>query len=163
MIEQLIFALTFLAALGSGLMAGLFFAFSVVVMTALGRLPPAGGISAMQSIDVAILNPVFFAVFFGTPAISILLAVAALARWSEPGAVYLFAGSLIHFVGNFLVTVVFNVPLNNALAAVKPDSAEGAHVWTRYLAVWTAWNHLRTAACLAATALFIMALVSRSQ
>ena len=154
----LLVALTFLAARGSGVMAGLFFAFSTSVMTALGRLTPAGGIAAMQSINVAILNPLFFVAFFGTAAACVLLAIAALVRWSEPGAIYLLAGSLLYLAGSIVVTIVFNVPLNNALAAARPESAEAAGLWTRYLSVWTAWNHVRTAASLAAAASFIMAL-----
>ena len=47
MIDRLLFALTFLSALGSGVMAGLFFAFSAFVMTALARIAPASGIAAM--------------------------------------------------------------------------------------------------------------------
>ncbi len=50
MIDNLLFALTFVSALGCGLMAGVFFAFSAFVMHALARLPPAQGIAAMQSI-----------------------------------------------------------------------------------------------------------------
>ena len=119
--ERLIFALTFLSILGTGLVAGIFFAFSVFVMRALGRLPPTGGIAAMQSINVAVLNPVFFAAFFGTAVLSLALAVAALVGWSLP---YLLAGSLLYLVGTILVTIVFNVPLNNRLASVTPDSAE---------------------------------------
>jgi uncharacterized membrane protein len=56
------------------------------------------------------------------------------------------------------VTIVFNVPLNNRLASVTPDSAQGAGLWTHYLSTWTAWNHVRTVASLAAAACFIMAL-----
>ena len=41
---------TFLLALGCGLVAGVFFAFSTFVMKALGKLPPAQGVAAMQSI-----------------------------------------------------------------------------------------------------------------
>src|SRR4029079_9599769 len=117
---------TFLAALGAGLVAGIFFAFSAFIMTALARLPAQGGIAAMQSINVAVLNPVFFAAFFGTAALSLVLAIAALLWWSEPGALYLLAGSLLYLVGTILVTIVFNVPLNNRLASVAPSSAEGA-------------------------------------
>jgi uncharacterized membrane protein len=133
--ERLIFALTFLSALGAALVAGIFFAFSAFVMRALGRLPPAGGVAAMQSINVAVLNPVFFAAFFGTAALSLALAVAALVGWSVP---YLLADSLLYLVGTILVTIVFNVPLNNRLASVTPDSTEGAGLWTRYLSTWTA-------------------------
>ncbi|WP_338017020.1 anthrone oxygenase family protein [Myxacorys almedinensis] len=46
------------------------------------------------------------------------------------------------------------MPLNDALASVKPDSPEGATLWARYLTDWTFWNHVRTIAALAAAALF---------
>jgi len=49
--QNLIFILTLVSALGCGLIAGVFFAFSAFVMKALARLPPAQGIAAMQSIN----------------------------------------------------------------------------------------------------------------
>jgi uncharacterized membrane protein len=55
--------------------------------------------------------------------------------------------------------MVCNVPRNNALAAAAPEAAESAGLWARYLAQWTAWNHLRTVACIAAAAAFTLALV----
>jgi len=159
MIDRVLLVSTILAALGSGLMAGFFFAFSACVMTALSRLPAQAGISAMQSINVTVLNPVFFTAFFGTAALSILTLITALVRWSEPGAFYLLAGDLLYLIGTIFVTMVRNVPLNNRLARVKPDSAEGANLWEQYLSAWTAWNHVRTATSLAAAACFILALV----
>jgi uncharacterized membrane protein len=86
--DQLFFALSLAAALGCGLMAGLFFAFSVAVMKALARLPSAEGIGAMQSINVAIINPVFLAAFFGTAAACVLVMIASLLRWHDPGTIY---------------------------------------------------------------------------
>ena len=160
--DCLLFALTFLCALGAGLIGGLFFAFSTFVMTALGRLSPAGGISAMQSINVAVLNPVFFTAFFGTAALCVVALIAALVRWSEPSAGYLLAGGLLYLIGTIFVTMAGNVPLNNRLARVKPDGAEGASLWKQYLSTWTAWNHVRTIASLVAAASFIMALVRLS-
>jgi uncharacterized membrane protein len=153
-----LFAFTFIAALGSALMAGLFFVFSNAVMTALGKLAPASGIAAMQSINVWILNPVFAAVFFGTSAIAALLALVALLNLAQPWALLLLAGGLCYLVGSLAVTLIFNVPLNNRLAAAQPGTAEAAGVWSEYLRVWTAWNHLRSVLSLAATALFILAL-----
>ena len=147
-------ALNFLAALGSGLIGGVFFAFSAFVMAALGRLPPDQGVSAMQAINVAVLNPWFLAAFFGTAAACAVLAIAVFFRWSEPGAILLLAGSLLYLVGTILVTLRLNVPLNDALAAARPEVAESAVLWKRYLTEWTAWNHLRTAASLAAAAAF---------
>ena len=85
----------------------------------------------------------------------------ALVGWTEPGAGFLLAGSLLYFVGTFLVTIMFNVPLNNRLASVKPDSADGKAVWTHYLSVWTALNHLRTVAPLAALVAFILAILKQ--
>ena len=59
LVDGFLFTLTFVTTLGCGLIAGLFFAFSVAVMQALARLPVAWGIAAMQSINSAILNPLF--------------------------------------------------------------------------------------------------------
>ena len=158
MIEHLHFLLPFVAALGTGIMAGIFFTFSAFMMTALGRLPPPVGIAAMQSINAAILNPLFFAVFFGTTVLCLLAAVAAIVAWPLPAAFYLIAGSVLYLVGALLVTMQRNVPLNLALDRSNAASAEAALVWLRYLRVWTAWNHVRTVASLAAMAAFILAL-----
>jgi uncharacterized membrane protein len=161
MLDRLLFASIFLSVLGAGLIGGLFFAFSSFVMTALGRVTPATGIVAMQAINIAVLNPVFFAVFFGTAALCLLLALAVLLGAAGLGASYLLAGSVLYLGGGIVVTIACNVPLNNALAAVEPDSAEGTTLWRRYLSGWTAWNHVRTAACLAASAAFVVALCVR--
>jgi uncharacterized membrane protein len=87
------------------------------------------------------------------------LAVLSFFRWQKPGAGYLITGSLLYLVGTILVTMLFNVPRNDALAAADPASAEGARVWTSYVTSWTAWNHVRTGAALAAAALLSIALV----
>ncbi|HEY5707428.1 MAG TPA: anthrone oxygenase family protein [Terrimicrobiaceae bacterium] len=161
MIDRLLFALTLSSALGCGLMAGFFLAFSACVMNALARLPTAQGIAAMQSINVVVLNRLFFAVFFGTGATCVLDAGFALAMWREPDVAYLLVGSLLYLGGTILVTIVFNVPLNEALAGVEPESADGARLWTRYLTTWTAWNHVRASAALAAAVSLTIALIAR--
>ncbi len=159
-IDGLLFALTLFAALGCGLMAGVFFAFSAFMMKALARLPPGEGIAAMQSINVAVFNPLYGAVFFGTPAACVLVMISSLLRWRDPGAGYLLAGGAIYLAGGLLVTVMFNVPKNDALASVAPADPDGAGLWASYLANWTAWNHIRAAASLAAAALLTLALCS---
>lgn len=151
-------AATLIAALGCGLIAGVFFAFSTFVMRALSRLPPPEGIAAMQSINVVVLNPVFLSVFVGTAIICVVLIVAALARRQEPGAIWLLAGSALYVFGTFAVTATRNIPLNNTLAALAPAAPESAAYWARYLVDWTFWNHVRGAAALAATVACIMAL-----
>ena len=146
------------SALGCGLMAGFFFAFSICVMRALGAIPPAHGISAMQSINVAVINPWFLTPFLGMTVLSVILIIAAVLRWNEPGAAYVLAGSLLYFLGTFLVTILFNVPRNNALEAVVANSTEGAALWADYLITWTKWNHVRTIAALAGAVSFTIAL-----
>jgi uncharacterized membrane protein len=153
-----LFVLTLACALGSGLIAGAFFAFSTFVMRALSRLPAAQGIAAMQSINVAVINPAFLGVFLGTALASAVAIAAALIRWDRPGAACLTAGGALYLVGTFLVTVLRNVPLNDSLAGVSPDDPDGPRRWALYLRRWTAWNHVRTVAALAAAALFAVAL-----
>lgn len=71
-------------------------------------------------------------------------------------------GSLLYLVGTVLVTIVFNVPLNEALATVEPGSTDGASLWVSYLANWTVWNHIRAATALAAAASLTIALCYRA-
>jgi uncharacterized membrane protein len=141
--DRFLFALTLFAALGCGLMAGVFFAFSAFVMKALARLPAGEGIAAMQSVNVA--------------AACVLALISSLLRWHAPGAAYLFVGGALYLVGTVLVTIVFNVPKNEALASVAPADPGGARLWARYVASWTAWNHVRAGAALAAAASFSIA------
>ena len=156
--DQVRFLLTLFSALGCGLIAGVFFAFSAFVMKALARISPTHGIAAMQSINIVVINPWFMAAFLGTGVGCLVLAVAALSTWHRPGAAYVAAGSLLYLLGTILVTMVCNVPRNNALAAIDPGSTEGARLWAGYVTSWTAWNHVRTAAALAAAASLTMAL-----
>jgi uncharacterized membrane protein len=156
---DLLSALTFLAALGAGLMAGFFFAFSAVVMGSLARLPAALAISAMQTINVVVLNVWFFSAFFGTALLCIAVAALSLLAWSGPASLYALLACALYLLGAIWVTMAFNVPLNDALKRVTPDSDDGALFWRRYLRVWTAWNHVRAIAPLAASALFILALL----
>jgi uncharacterized membrane protein len=65
---------------------------------------------------------------------------------------------LLYVLGTFLVTMLFNGPRNDALAAVAATSPEGAAQWADYLIVWTRWNHVRTIAALAGAASFTIAL-----
>jgi len=159
MLDRLLFPVTFIAALGAGLIAGTFFAFSVFVMKALAGLPPAQGMAAMQSINAVILRTVFMPVFMGTALICLFTGVVAIMRWGQAGSGMLLTASVLYFVTNFVVTAALNVPLNDALAAADPHSAAGVELWSKYLTDWTLWNHVRTVGGLLAMVGFIMALV----
>ena len=155
-LEKILFALTFMSALGSGLIAGVFFIFSVAIMRALERV--AGGMAAMQSINIVILNPMFLGVFMGTALLCVGVAIASVLRWPPPGSTWLIAGALFYLIGSIGITIVLNVPMNNALVAADPGTPEGQKIWSDYLSNWTFWNHVRTVASLISSASFMVGL-----
>jgi hypothetical protein len=131
--------ITLVAALGSGLMAGLFFVFRRSD-EGLGS-PPRCCRHHRDAIDqrcdpqslvlVGLLRHRRRQRFPGGRLTAALAAA---------GAAYLLAGGVLYLVGTLLVTMVCNVPRNNALAAVVPGDAASASLWTAYLSRWTAWE-----------------------
>lgn len=162
MIGQAIYIAAFAAALGCGLVAGIFFAFSSFVMPALGRLPPEQGINAMQSINIVVLNASFLSLFVGTGLLCLGLLAGSVVWWAEPSGKLLLLASLLYMVGCFGVTRLFNIPLNDALAAAQPVTPEAARLWAHYLDRWTLWNTVRTVAPTASAALFVAALLLKA-
>jgi uncharacterized membrane protein len=149
--------LVVVTAIACAAMGGVFFAFSAFVMRALARMPPAGGIAAMQSMNIVAVTPVFMTALFGTAAACVMVAVAAVMEWREVTSAYLLAGSLSYLVGTIVVTIIANVPLNNALAAVDPAGGDAVWFWLRYVRRWTAWNHVRAISAIAAAVLLLAA------
>src|ERR671927_232505 len=108
MMDGFLFVLTLLAALGCGLNAGVFFAFSTFVMPALKRLSAAHGIAAMQSINKLAVTPAFMAALFGTAVACLgLVAWAAISSGERP-AVLVISGGALYLVGTIGVTISFN-------------------------------------------------------
>jgi uncharacterized membrane protein len=147
------------SALGALLVAGVFFAFSNFVMSGLGRLPAKDGMAAMNSINETVINPVFMTVFLGAGIAAAVLAVMSFSSLPEPSAIKVLAAAVIYLIGSIGMTMAFNVPLNDALAAAA-GGAEGAAIWADYLKIWTLWNHARCLAALAAGALLFSALTA---
>ncbi|MES2037483.1 MAG: anthrone oxygenase family protein [Pseudomonadota bacterium] len=66
-------------------------------------------------------------------------------RWQECNstyAAYVLASELLYLLGSFGVTIIFNMPRNDALATIVPSSADGAARWANYLVEWRRWNLL---------------------
>ena len=156
--SAILYAATLVTALGCGLVAGVFFAFSSFVMPALKRLTPERGIAAMQSINERAVTPVFMTALFGTAAACLGLVAWAVISWGEGPSALVLAGGALYLLGTIGVTVACNVPLNNRLATLHPQGADAAGYWAKYVTTWTAWNHVRTIAALAAAALLTVAL-----
>lgn len=115
----------------------------------------------MQKINVAIQNPVFFAALFGAPVVS---GVAVWLQASDSGGVsgWTIAALILNVVG-FLITVVENIPLNNALDAAGDPAAiaDPATVRQRFERVWNAWNTARGVVTAAAVVCLALALSGR--
>ena len=140
--------LLLVAALGAVLVAGAFAVFTVLVMPALAALPGAAGTSAMQSVNRTAVRLPFLALFLGTAVLCLLLAGLELAGDRRP---LVLTGAGLYLVGVLGVTVVANVPLNDALARAQVP-------WTDYLRRWTTWNTVRTLASLVSGALLVVVL-----
>ena len=160
MYDKTLSILTILATVGSGLIAGVFFIFSVAIMPALARVTPDEGINSMKSINVVIVNPIFLFVFLGTAIFCFMLAIMSVFGWSRPGSGFLLAGALFYLVA-IVITAGFNIPMNNALDKLTVSDPQASTFWAKYLSDWTLWNHLRSLATLASTGLLIWA--ARSQ
>jgi uncharacterized membrane protein len=127
---------------------------------ALARLSPAEGIAAMQSVNAAAVAPAFMTALFGTAAACGVLTIWSIVNSQQPYAVYLLTGSVLYLAGAIAVTAAYHVPRNKALDRVRPDDADAARHWNSYLAAWTAGNHVRAVATIAAMAMLSVALTT---
>lgn len=160
--KQLLSLSIFASMIGSGVLAGIFFSWSNLVMPAPGRIPAPAGIAAMNATNEVVQNPLFFLFFLGVPLLGVVLAVYAGMNLGQNGSLALIVGAILVVVGMFGVTMLGNVPMNEALARLDPDSTAAAEYWQVVLDRWTFWNHVRTLACLAAAICFGLALGARA-
>jgi len=149
-VSELVLAASVVSSLVIG---GVYFTFSGFVMQSLAQSGDAGR-EAMISINHVILRSTFMPLFFGSTILAAICGLMGLWRLDELSGWLMLAGSVTFVVGMFGVTAAFNVPLNNQLIQT-PDA-----VWPEYLTTWTAWNHLRTAACVVAGSLFLAAILT---
>ena len=162
MFESIVELTVTIAALGAGLMAGVYFAFSTFIMRAFDQLGAARAADAMNAINEVILRSWFMSLFFGSTLLYALLAGYAAFAADLDGRWWLLTAGLIYVVGMFLCTALFNVPLNNRLAATGENDSPEVESWQHYFVYWTRWNHLRAACSLITAAISIQYLVSQT-
>lgn len=153
-----------ITTLFSALMAGLFFAFTFSVMPGLGKLPDAEFIKAMQSINKAIQNPIFFICFFG---ILIFLPLSTYSYYSKQTTVFwlLLIATVIYFIGVFGVTVFGNIPLNSRLDKFNTLSADAKSIMEQRILFeisWNRFNAIRTVCSILSLVLVIIGCVNSS-
>lgn len=135
-------------AIGTGVMAGVYLAFSAFIMQSLARIAPAGAIAAMQSINTVILRSLFMPLFFGTSLGALILFAMGIVTMNAANSIWYLVAGATYFLGMFVCTACFNVPLNRSLARLDPHNPRAQGQWHHFLKVWTRWNHARTIASL---------------
>ncbi|MEO6979950.1 MAG: anthrone oxygenase family protein [Mucilaginibacter sp.] len=146
-------------AIATALIAGLFYAYTCSVNIGLGRLPDRDYLAAMQAINSAIQNPLFFSSFMGT---LLLIPVSAWLNFNDEMRlrfILLCAAVIVYFVGVFGVTIFGNVPLNNALDHFDLHSASSKQVAgqrTAFEKPWLIYHNIRTAASVICLVLVIL-------
>lgn len=149
------------AAVSTAVVGGLYYAFSTLVMKGLDRTEPIQAITAMRGMNSeAPANVPFLTSFVGSAVLALGIGVAAVFRLSQPGTGYVLAGAVLGVVA-FVVTIAFNIPLNDRLAVLDPASlsaADALREWQAYLGPWTAWNHVRTLTAVLGAVLMLIGL-----
>ena len=128
------------ALLTTGLMAGVYLAFSMAVLPGIARGDDGTFVAAMRGMNGAILNPVFGLVFGGP----LVFGLAALiTRLPDGERIGWTAAAVLVYVVTLVITGVVNVPLNNRLDSTEPPEAARALFEER----WVRWNVVRTVLC----------------
>ncbi|MCG8608022.1 DUF1772 domain-containing protein [bacterium] len=131
-----------LTTLSSGLMAGLFYAWSISVTPGLKRVGDENYLQAFQSMNRAILNPAFFIFFMG---LVILLPLLCYLYYQSSVATqfwYILSATFFYMGGVMAVTVFGNVPMNNALEVLKIESMTSEQMASFRLGFESKWNNL---------------------
>jgi len=153
-----------IAILAYALVGGVFLAFSDFIMRSLGRTGGDGGVEAMQVINREVFRWAFMTLFLGLAPVSLAGVIFGFLNLATPGGALMALAGLSYLVGCFGVTIVFNVPMNEALGRMDVGSAATRAYWTgTYLPRWTFWNTVRTVACAASALLLLFGLTSMAQ
>ena len=153
--------LTAVAAIASAAAGGMMYVFSTFVMRGLNRTGPVDAITAMRGINAeANSNAPFLLAYLGAAVLAVVVGVIAAVQLRQPGSGWVLAGAIFGVLAA-IITIAFNVPLNNHLDGVEPgglSAADAAREWQAYFTTWTAWNHVRTVTAFVAAALMLIGL-----
>jgi uncharacterized membrane protein len=144
----------------TALIAGLLYAYACSVNIGLGRLADADYIAAMQSINKAIQNPVFFISFMGT---LLLLPFSTYLQYGQPISTrfwLLLMATIVYLIGVFGVTILGNIPLNNALDAFDLKSSTAEMIANQRIKFEGAWNQLHTIRTIAAVIALVLTIMA---
>ena len=146
-----------ISIIACGLVSSVFLTFSDFVMKSLAAASPAGGIEAMQIINRKVFKSVFMVLLLGMSAFAPFLIGYAHLNVTGPASAWIVAGGAIYLAGVFLVTLAFNVPMNQRLAAMDYSAADTVPYWRTYVPSWSFWNHVRAISSTASAICYLVA------
>ena len=96
------------------------YVFSTFVMRGLNRTDPVDAITAMRGINAeANSNAAFLLAYFGAALLAVVVGVIAAVQLHQPGSWWVLAGAIVGVLAA-MITIAFNVPLNNHIDGVNP-------------------------------------------
>ncbi len=146
--------ITAAAVVGCLVTAGVYFAFAVMVMPALAADPHAGT-TVMREVNRWAVRPPFMTLFFGTS----LLCTVVVVRGLLGGDLLAGLGAVGYLVG-VVITVVGNVPLNNALARGSSGGSHEGAAWAAFAGPWSRLNLARVVVSALGGVLLLVQLLS---
>ena len=149
-----------IATLTTGLMAGLFYAWSFSVTTGLLKLSDTSYIEAMQSLNKAILNPAFFLIFWGSILSLILVTILHYEQPLSSIFWHLLIATVVYLIGSIAVTIVGNVPLNNSLEKFQLISSSLEEIKLQRAAFESRWNTLNMIRTISSSLAFIVLIIA---
>lgn len=153
-----------IAVVAYALVGGVFLAFSDFIMRSLAITGSTRGVEAMQVINREVFRWVFMVLFLGMAAVSLVVTGYSVIHLGGPAGMLIALAGVIYLVGCLGVTIVFNVPMNEALATMDLSADRTREYWTRtYLPRWTFWNTVRTSACVLSASLLLFGLLWTTQ
>ena len=137
------------AVVFAGAIFGVFYAWVCTTMWGLDNADPRIAIEAMQEMNGAIRNAVFFPAFFLTPVVLGIAAALLRSSGRMSASRWFGAAAIVYLLGGLVLTMSINVPMNEDLAGVVVPAgrAEAEQIWADYSGRWQFWNLVRTIAC----------------
>ncbi len=152
-----------LSTLFSGLMAGLFYSWSISVTPGLAEVGDENYLKAFQSMNRAILNPAFLIVFMGLVILLILLSYLYYNSTEPAQFWYILSASILYISGVMAVTILGNVPMNNTLEILQIESMNPEQMASFRLGFESKWNKLNMIRTICSSLSFVLLILASLQ
>jgi len=141
----------------SGLMAGLFYTWSISVTPGISKVRDENYLQAFQSMNRAIINPIFLICFMG---LIILLPLLSFLSSESAHFLYVLSATILYMFGVIAVTFFGNIPLNNSLEALHIESMSIEQMASFRLGFENKWNKLNLLRTISSSASFVFLIIA---